>query len=108
MMKYAVNHPWKFRNVTLAFFSGFLQVSISYIIEISNAYIVLANGDSQFEIIANFVVMLVIAEFDNYFYTIREDDIVKRIVTDELYEDMFTWEVSTSVDARAKIKENEM
>ena len=24
MMKYAVNHPWKFRNLSLAFFAGFL------------------------------------------------------------------------------------
>lgn len=24
MMKYSVNHPWKFRNLSLAFFAGFL------------------------------------------------------------------------------------
>ena len=68
MMKYVANHPWKFRNVTLAFLAGFLQLLISLIIEVSNVYIVLANGETQFDIISNFIIMLVIADFDNYFY----------------------------------------
>jgi len=44
MMKYAANHPWKFRSVSLAFFTGFMQLVISFIIELANFYIVLANG----------------------------------------------------------------
>lgn len=36
MMKYALNHPWKFRNYRIAFLTGLFQLSISVIIEISN------------------------------------------------------------------------
>ena len=83
MMKYAVNHPWKFRNVNLAFSAGILQLLISLIIEVSNIYIVLANGQSQFDIISNFIIMLVLADFDNYFYAVRNFDSVNQLLSDE-------------------------
>ena len=108
MMKYAVNHPWKFRNVNLAFSAGMLQLLISLIIEVSNIYIVLANGQSQFDIISNFIIMLVIADFDNYFYAVRNFDSVNQLLSDERFISIFTWETSTSYDAKAKIKENEL
>ena len=74
MMKYSVNHPWKFRNPELAFLTGFLQMLISFQIELTNIYIVLANGETQFDIIADFIIMLVIADFDTYFYNVRRID----------------------------------
>ena len=85
MMKYVTNHPWKFRNVGLAFFAGFLQLFISLIIEVSNIYIVLANGETQFDIISNFIIMLVIADFDNYFYAVRNTDSVNMLLNDDRY-----------------------
>lgn len=42
MMKYAVNHPWKFVNYRHAFFSGFLQTVIVVGVEIVNLMAVLA------------------------------------------------------------------
>ena len=108
MMKYAVNHPWKFRNVTLAFFTGFLQLMISYLIELTNIYIVLVNGSTQFDIISNFIIMLVIADFDNYFYASRAADPVNLIINDDQYASVCIWEVTTSYDAKAQIPENEL
>ena len=107
-MKYSVNHPWKFRNPELAFVTGFLQMSISFFIELTNIYIVLANGETQFDIIADFIIMLVIADFDTYFYNVRRADKITEMLTDPKFADLFTWEVSTSWDAKAKIKENEL
>ena len=46
MMKYTVNHPWKFRSVSLAFSAGLMQLVISCIVEVSNIYITLANGST--------------------------------------------------------------
>ena len=106
MMKFSANHPWKFRNVSLAFFTGFMQISISFIIELTNIYIVLANGESQFDIIANFIIMLVIADFDNYFYNPRNS--VNKIISDDRYASIFSWEVTSSYDGAAKIPENEL
>ena len=108
MMKYCVNHPWKFRNVTLAFFCGFLQGSISVIIELSNIFIVLANGESQFDIISDFIIMLVIADFDNYFYATRNSDRINRLIIDERYESVFKWEITSSYDGQAKVPENSL
>ena len=68
IMKYVVWHPWKFRNVPLAFFAGFLQTSIAFIIEVANIYIVFTIGESQFDIIADFVIMKIIGDFDNFFF----------------------------------------
>ena len=109
MMKYSVNHPWKFRSVSTAFFTGFMQLSISFIIEIANVYILLANGLSQFDIVSNFIIMLIIAEFDNYFHSVRDNaDDIKSMITDSTYDKIFVWETTTSRDACAKIPENEL
>ena len=101
MMKFSVNHQWKFRNLGMAFFAGFLQMSIACIIEISNIYIVLVNGETQFDIIANFIIMLVIADFDNYFYAVRNPDSINLLISDEYYSGILTWETTTSYDAQA-------
>ena len=108
MMKFSVNHPWKFRNPELAFCTGFLQMLISFMIEVSNIYIVLANGETQFDIIANFIIMLVIADFDTYFYNVRMRDHITAVLTEGHYSSIFTWEVTTSSDANAVLKENEL
>ena len=80
MSKYAINHPWKFRNYRLAFFTGIIQFYISAIIEISNVYVMLANSSTQFDIIANFIIMLVVADFDNYFYSVRTPDEISELI----------------------------
>lgn len=96
MMKYSINHPWKFRSTNLAFAGCFLQFTISVIVEISNIYITLANSEEQFDIIADFIVMLVIADFDNYFYAVRNQDKLTEMITDDRYAGLFTWETTTS------------
>ena len=74
-------------------------MSIACIIEISNIYIVLVNGETQFDIIANFIIMLVIADFDNYFYAVRNPDEINLLISDEYYAGILTWETTTSYDA---------
>ena len=76
-------------------------MSIACIIEISNIYIVLVNGETQFDIIANFIIMLVIADFDNYFYAVRNPDSINLLISDEYYSGILTWETTTSYDAQA-------
>lgn len=101
MCKYAVNHPWKFRNFRMAYISGLMQLYISIVIEISNIYVLLANSFSQFDIISNFIIMLVVADFDNYFYAVRKPDHISRMIVEDEYAGIFTWETTTSYDASA-------
>ena len=75
-------------------------------IELSNVYVLLANSFSQFDIIANFVIMLVVADFDNYFYSVRNPDHISRMIHDESLAHIYKWETTTSFDACAEIPEN--
>ena len=52
--------------------------------------------------------MLVIADFDNYFYSVRNYDSVNQLLSSDRFVSIFTWETTTSYDAKAQIKENEL
>ena len=108
IMKYSINHSWKFRSYTLAFMTGFLQMSISCVIELSNLYVMINESSTQFNIIANFIVMLVVADFDTYFYAARKSDVISSLLQDKRYSSIFAWETTTSYDACAKIPENKL
>ena len=66
-MKYALNHPWKFEKAKVAFFSGFLQASVVYVIEIVNFVVMLANNTHK-DIVVNFIALVIISQFDDFFY----------------------------------------
>ena len=85
MMKYALNHPWKFRDFKLAFLTGLLQWTISVVIELTNVYVLMTNSSTQFDVIANFIIMLVVAEFDSYFEAIRSVDPRSELMQNERY-----------------------
>ena len=108
IMKYSINHSWKFQSYTLAFMTGFLQLSISCVIELANIYVMMFESTSQFDIIGNFVVMLVVADFDTFFYAARSTDVITSLLQDERYSSIFTWETTTSYDASARIPENKL
>lgn len=63
MMKYAVNHPWKFRSVNLAFFTGFIQIVMGVMVELATCLILIFASETIFDILANYVIVLVIADF---------------------------------------------
>ena len=52
--------------------------------------------------------MLVIADFDNYFYAVRNPDSINLIISDEYYSGILTWETTTSYDSQAQVPENEL
>ena len=67
MMKYALNHPYRFSSYWLAFFAGLLQVVSSVGIELCNLLVICCVGDAL-GIVSNFVALVIVAEFDNYVY----------------------------------------
>ena len=66
-MKYALNHPWKFERPLLAFLAGFLQASTVFVIECVN-YILLLTKDNKMEVVLNFLTLVFISQFDDFFY----------------------------------------
>ena len=108
LMKYSLNHWWKFQNYHVAFILGLCQLLITIAIEFANAYVVLMTSQTIFDILANFVVLLAIAEFDNIFMQLRPKDHINTRLTDDNYKQMLKWETTTSWEAAAKTKHFEL
>ena len=73
LMKYAVNHHWKFLDYRLAFLTGFLSVTISMLIEIATFYMLLFASLEFFEVLEKFAVVILIADFGTVFYDLEKD-----------------------------------
>ena len=108
MMKYAVNHPWKFRDYKLAWFAGFMLVSVSILIEIVTFFVLLFDTDAIFDVLGNYAIVLVIADFGSNFYALELDKKNKEIITSEKYEELLVWEVTTSTSAENDDPENKL
>lgn len=76
MMKYAVNHHWKFINYRHAFLSGFLQTLMVVGVEFVNFLAVLDQSTFS-DIVMNFTALVIISEFDDFFFTTHKDTDLK-------------------------------
>ena len=128
-MKYANNHPWKFRSPNSAYFVGFSQAFVVYAVEIINIMTLLTNNTVK-DIIMNFLALMVLSDFDNFLFetpTFKNSFVGKFLdegkftwkpvsangetepdaeeVTIEL-EDTLKKEVTTSNDAKFQMREN--
>jgi hypothetical protein len=71
-MKFALNHPWKFDNPKLAFLVGFAQALVTFVIE-GVHYLLLLGNDSILTIVINFLALVFISQFDDFFYGTHTD-----------------------------------
>ena len=67
MMKFAINHPWKFENYMSAFYIGFVQAMVVISNEIVNLA-VLNTNNTIMDILMNFLALVIISDFDDYFF----------------------------------------
>ena len=68
MMKYSVNHPWKFDNYFEGFFVGLAQASVVLSVELVNLA-VLNTNHTIMDVLMNFLALVIISDFDDYFFT---------------------------------------
>ena len=108
MMKFAVNHPWKFRSYKIAFLVGFAQLAMGVVVESATCLVLLFASESIFDVLANYIIVLVIADFGGNFYQINSDERNKKKLTDERFDDLTRTEVTTSHSARAKLDGNRL
>jgi len=66
-MKFALNHPYRFDNPWVAFLSGFLQASSSFVCEIVNVIVIITSPDIL-TVVMNFLALVIISECDEAFY----------------------------------------
>ena len=99
MVKYSVNHPWKFANTKMAFATGFLQAMAMFIISIIN-FAVSASSDSVLDVAKDFTALEIIAQFDDIFATGLGDEKAQEICedADSVYKGLFRIETTTSTE----------
>ena len=95
MMKYALNHWWKFDNFSVAFLAGFLQTITIMSVEVANMIVILIQH-SIIEIVMNFMAIVVISQFGNFFYMTSADNKWKDIITDKKYKQMLIIQTTTA------------
>ena len=106
-MKFAVNHWWKFNNYRVAFYAGLLQTTTIMYVEIVNITVILIQH-SIIEIVMNFMAIVVISQFGNFFYLAFTEREWKEVITEKKYEKLLIIQTTTSYVARYKIDGNKI
>lgn len=108
MMKYCVNHPYKFKNPYIAYMAGSMQL-FSTILTAIVCYVVVIASKSILDLAKDFTALIIIIEFDNYFATTSKENIAKEALEntnvtfenqDDTYKNLLMVETTTSYDAR--------
>ena len=117
MMKFANNHPWLFRDWFSAYMVGFCQFSVVLSVEIVNL-VILTTNNTVMDIIMNFLALVIISEFDDYFLSTAETEVFAQALDNgddgeikvfdgkKKLEDILKVRCTTSHNARFKRKEN--
>ena len=105
-MKYTLNHSWRFDNWKLAFMCGFLQTIVIVSVELIN-FIAIMSSQSITNVVMNFLALVVISEFDDYFYqALNSEDSI--YFTDPAFADVVKIERTTSRRATEDLPEHQL
>ena len=114
MMKYTINHPWKFEHWFIAFLVNFLQFIVLVLVE-SVCIALLILQENVLDVLMNFISLTIITELDDYlFQTLYENPInwlisngeTKICGVDCKLEEIIKIETTTSDFARFRIPGN--
>ena len=67
MMKYSLNHPWKFSDWRAGYTAGFLQTNAAIMIEIVN-YVSIVSHFEIIDIVMKFMTLMILMTFSEIFY----------------------------------------
>ena len=84
MMKYSLNHPWKFSSWTSAFSVGWMQLIIVFSVEFVNLAILNTNNTIM-DILMNFLALVIISDFDDYFFMTTSNEPISKIISGGTY-----------------------
>ena len=101
-MKYSLNHYWRFYNYKIAFTTGLLQTMTIVLITILNYYVIIAKSYTVIDIAKDFIALMVISDFDNFFYDehSKNEHSKKFIIEkDDTFAELFNVQTTTSRDA---------
>ena len=81
MMKYALNHPWKFRRWYIAFTSGLIQFSMAILQEYISILVILSTT-TYLDAVKDFVALTIINDFNGYFFAYSSKDPIHELITE--------------------------
>ena len=81
LMKYALNHSWKFDSWFGAYSTGLGQVFVLVVVQFVNLAVLLTNPTIM-ETIMNFLALCIIVEFDDYFFLTVKDELLSKLITE--------------------------
>lgn len=81
MMKYALNHPWKFKSWSRAFVIGLEQMAVAVATEVVSLAFSLALV-TIVDVVSYFVSLLVISQFAQYFFLTVNKTLMGELLTD--------------------------
>jgi hypothetical protein len=99
MMKFSVNHEYRFCNPGFAFMSGFLQYISCLNVELANIGVICGANDT-IDIVFNFIALAIIAEFDNYVYGSMKNESFKALTDKEFCKQVLVISHTTSKKCR--------
>ena len=67
MMKYALNHPWKFRRWYMAFLIGLTQFGMAIMTEYVSIQVILSTS-SYIDAVKDFIALIVVNDLDNFLF----------------------------------------
>lgn len=102
-----MNHTWKFTNWQQAFLAGFLQTVTVVLVELVNLIAIL-HQDEIIDLVMDFMALVIISAFGNYFYAAVNEHEYKDIITQRDFENYLIVQTTTSSDAKYKIPGNEI
>ena len=78
-MKFALNHPYKFRRWTDAYIVAFTQLMVVITVEVVNLAILCTNH-TIIDIIMNFLALVIIADFDDFFFFTVDKELMAELI----------------------------
>jgi len=99
MMKFSVNHSYRFANPGFAFTSGLLQYFSCLNVELANIGVICGANDT-IDIVFNFIALAIIAQFDNYVYASMKNESFKNLVGEDFCKAVLTINHTTSKKCR--------
>jgi hypothetical protein len=106
-MKYALNHVWRFENWKIAYLAGLLQASIIILIEFVN-FLAILTSFTVLDVVMNFLALVVISEFDDFFYCSLRDEPLKELLIDPCFCNLLVIERTSSRRATIELVEHEL
>ena len=105
MMKFAINHPWKFKDPNTAIFCGLSKIIINLTVEILN-YSLLMTSNDVLNCLWNFLGLNVVRRIGNYIYNTLHHSPLKKKLNNPEYMKVFTVQTTTSYSAKEQIPEH--